>query len=244
MDWGGGSPEESTNWNLLIANRGSPAAKANGNGAYSLFAPYIKDPFLYKRPADPSVIFGTKAGPRCRSYSASQAVGTCWATVNPSGPYGIANGPVTGQWLADGDGDAQTYGYCYQKTSQMIRPGPANLWVFSCEHPDSINDAGLAVQIAYIHLGGSFIDCPGNLHGGAAPFSFADGHAQLRHWQGKILGKARFVNGRPGDSTDPGNEAFPYTDVNTSGDLTDLNWLQARTSYPRNPANQAGYPEP
>ena len=237
MDWSG---SYATNWQLLIANRGSPLANANG-GQYSLFTPYIKDPFMYKCPADPSMVVGVNHGPRCRSYSASQAVGTCWATVSSSGPYGRANGPVTGQWLGGGGGswnDSQDYGYCYQTTAQMIHPSPANLWVFSDEHPNSINDAGLAVQINEIHMGGDFIDCPTDLHNGSAPFSFADGHGQMHHWLGKILGKARFINGGAFD------DAFPTTDTATESDLSDLNWLQARTSYPRNPENQPGFPEP
>jgi prepilin-type processing-associated H-X9-DG protein len=149
----------------------------------------------------------------------------------------VANGPVTGQWLSGTLSDCQTYGHVYQKSSDMNRPSPAALFIFGEEHPDSINDAGLAVQIAETSVGGDFIDYPSNLHGGAGSFSFADGHAEIHKWLGPILGRAKFVQGGPESA------AFPNGTVGSnSGDLRDLNWLQARTSSPLNAAIPYLYP--
>jgi len=232
MDWGtfkvnGGYV--ATNWQWLITPPTAPAAITSG--FYSLFTPYISNPLYYKCPSDTSVVQG--AGPRVRTYSGSQAVGTCWVAAPGFNTY--SDGPVTGQWLNGSDDDAQTYGFCYQQVSQMIHPPPAKLMIFCEEHPDSINDWSFAAQIANYGLGGDFIDCPGNLHAGSAGFSFADGHAQLHRWQGSILGKARFLNGSIGEgSGGPFSYAFPNTTALQSGDLKDLNWLQSHTSYPRN----------
>ena len=221
MAWNdGGFPWSSTNRQLLITQRGS--ALANVTSDFSFFAPYIKDPSVYKCPCDPSTADG--GAPRCRSYSASQAVGTIWTTA---GSCVVAGNPVTGQWLSGNDNDCSRYGHTYGKYSGMNRPNPVNLFVFAEEHPDSINDSSLAVQIAYTGVGGSFIDLPSNLHGGAGSFCFADGHATIHKWLGPLVGRMKFVqNGSfPGNVTVGGN----------ANDLRDLNWLQSHTSSPVNP---------
>ena len=233
MDWGGNVINGfyvSTNLALLTTQPGQPLAQLTGY--YSLFTPYMKSAFTYRCPSDQSVITGV--GARVRTYSASQAVGTCWTA--PAGGNTVNNGAVTGQWLGGSGGvnNAQTYGYTYQKSSQMGKPGPARLWVFSEEHPDSINDSGLAVQIAQYTPGSQFIDCPANLHEGGVSFSFADGHAEKHKWLGPILAKAPFVNGSLGEAVGTTDTAaFPTKTCNAGPDLVDLNWLQARTSAPK-----------
>jgi prepilin-type N-terminal cleavage/methylation domain-containing protein len=249
MDWGvttAGPGYEATNLNLLIAQYpGLPSS--TGYNVYSLFAPYVKQPHSYKCPADPSMIMASPANPRVRSYSANQAVGTCWSAKSGWNTYN--NGPVTGQWLSDssaGTGDTQIppYGFVYQKTEQMTLPGPANLWVFADEHPDSINDGGLGVQIKNISLGNAvWIDMPTDLHVGACAFSFADGHAQIHKWVGPIMNHGKFVQGSLG-AGDLLSDAFPNMTATTSADLADINWIQARTSVPQIPANRYGYPQP
>jgi len=242
IDWGTASIPgvgyDATNWTLLITD---PPGLGN-SGIYSLFHPYIKNPFLYKCPADPSVVEASPISPRIRSYSASQAVGTCWLVPAGQTWNTHANGPVTGPWLDDGDDNNQTYGHCYQKASDMNRPSPANLWVFTDEHPDSINDSGFAVQIENTTiLTGRFIDTPTDLHDGAAPFSFADGHAEMHRWLGNELGRAPFIQGTLGQAVDGAAGTFAAAFENngrtiyatTVSDVRDLNWMQARTSYPR-----------
>ncbi len=224
-----GYPWTSTNWQMLITQYGSATYKATGD--CSFFTPYIHNPFVYKCPCDPST--ADRGGPRCRSYSASQAVGTIYSSGVP-GSCVVAGQAVTGQWLSGADSDCAKYGHTYGKAADMNRPSPANLWVFGEENPDTINDSGLAVQIATITPGGDFIDCPSNLHAGAGSFSFADGHAEIKKWMGPILGRAKFVQGG----------GFPNNTTvgNNSGDLKDLNWLQARTSAPLNASIPFLYP--
>jgi prepilin-type N-terminal cleavage/methylation domain-containing protein len=227
MSWNDSNPWPATNWAVLTWQHGSPAGQQTGY--YSFFVPYIPTPTAYKCPADPST--ADKGGPRCRTYAASQAVGTCWASLGNScsaapGHGGIAGGPVTGQWLSGSLSDCQSYGQVYNKDSMMNQPSPVNLWVFSEEHPDTINDSGLAVQISDWGSGGDFIDCPSNLHTGADSISFADGHAIIHKWQGKILGKAPFIQGNTGAG------AFPTTTCTAPGDIKDLVWLISHTSHP------------
>jgi prepilin-type N-terminal cleavage/methylation domain-containing protein/prepilin-type processing-associated H-X9-DG protein len=241
--WDGGTfmgGPVSTNWQLLLAMPGSSIAIASGVDAF--FAPYIKDPFIYRCPSDPSTATSV-AVPRVRSYSASQAVGTCFGAdgQNCASGNGYANGPVTGQWLDAAISDCQTFGFTYQKLSQMIRPSPARLWVFAEEHPDSINDDGLAEQIAEFNIGGVWIDIPSNLHNGAGSFSFADGHAEVHKWFGRLMSTLTFVQN--GGDASVNFEGATQMVADTASDLSDLNWIQARTSYPINPATAVGFPQ-
>jgi prepilin-type processing-associated H-X9-DG protein len=123
----------------------------------------------------------------------------------------------------------------------MVRPNPAYLWVFAEEHPDSINDSGLAVQIASTALSAPWIDIPSNLHNGACPFSFADGHAEMHKWQGRLMSTLKFVQN--GDVEDANYEGAGQPTVDTTSDLRDLNWIQARTSSPYNMAVNFPYPQ-
>jgi prepilin-type processing-associated H-X9-DG protein len=233
MSWTTNNPAN-TNWQYLIT---SPAPGSNPN-AYSpynsFFTPYIKDPSIYRCPADPSVVGGVA---RIRSYSANQAIGTCWTGVTTGCLYGQADQHVTGQWLpgAGGDNDCQDYGFTYQKLSQMVRPKPTTLFVFAEEHPDSINDSTLAVQIGQTDLGGgAWIDVPSNLHNGAGSFSFADGHAEIHKWVGRLMSTLTYVQN--GYVPEINYEGANQPTADTAADLKDLNWVQARTSAPINPS--------
>jgi prepilin-type N-terminal cleavage/methylation domain-containing protein/prepilin-type processing-associated H-X9-DG protein len=214
-----------TNW-VTVTMDWSPANTDNTNAAklvnptYSKLAYYIKNPACFKCPSDPS--FVVTRGPRVRTTSANQAVGTLW--VSACSGARPANGPVTGQWLTGANDDCQTTWQTYGKVSQMTKPGPAMTYVFLDENPDTINDAGFAVQCAGNTLGGGFIDLPGNLHSGSGGFAFADGHAELHKWLGPICLVPFVEGGLP--STDNRN-------ANTAADLADLNWLQQRTSAPK-----------
>lgn len=57
-------------------------------------------------------------------------------------------------------------------------PQPSKMFVLLDEHPDSIND-GYFLNRADEH---EWIDLPASYHNGAASFSYADGHSELRKW--------------------------------------------------------------
>ncbi len=69
-----------------------------------------------------------------------------------------------------------------KKIAQLGPPGAAKSWVFLDEHPDSINDAAFYVNPYATGAAGQWIDTPGSMHDGAATFSFADGHAEIKKW--------------------------------------------------------------
>jgi prepilin-type N-terminal cleavage/methylation domain-containing protein len=68
----------------------------------------------------------------------------------------------------------------YNKMSDMVTPSPVDLWVFTDEHPDSINDAWLLVDPTTTTSWGN--DLPGSYHDKANSLTFADGHSELHKW--------------------------------------------------------------
>jgi len=126
-----------------------------------LLGPYVKNPALYKCPADMSQgTLGTNKLPRVMSVSMSQS-------------FSYSN---------EGHMEDGTPGYWrhYQKSADMALPAPANLWVMIDENPDSLNDAAYAV--AMTPSGGRWQDGPSILHDGGCGFAFADGHSEIKQW--------------------------------------------------------------
>jgi prepilin-type processing-associated H-X9-DG protein len=65
---------------------------------------------------------------------------------------------------------------------------PVKTWVFIDEHPDSINDAACAVEMALPNATSArIIDYPASFHNGASGLSFADGHAEIHRWRGSKI---------------------------------------------------------
>jgi len=181
---------DNTNVNLLVDPK------------HSLLAPYIKNANCFHCPADRSVVTGE--GARVRSVSMSQAVGG------------------NGQWLDGGNSGsgASPNWRVYYKTGDMSVPGASMIWVFVDEHPDSINDAQLAVQMATTGPFAEIIDFPASYHGGACGFSFADTHAEIHKWIGHTIQPPEIFGGNP-----IGNNNNPCGDS-----AADVLWLQQRTS--------------
>jgi len=178
----------------------------------ALLAPYTgKNVSIYKCPADKR--FGrstarSTAGqivPAARTFAMSQAVGT--------DPYPPSRGklPVHGPWL-DGthshrrDGPWRTYG----KTTDIVRPTPAMLFVLLDENIYSINDAAFAVTM----VESKFLDGPGTFHNFACGIAFADGHSEIHRWRDP---RTVWTTG-----------AIIYNPPNP-----DVAWLQERTSAPK-----------
>jgi prepilin-type N-terminal cleavage/methylation domain-containing protein/prepilin-type processing-associated H-X9-DG protein len=90
---------------------------------------------------------------------------------------------------AVGDGSKYTgFGwnqwFVAKKTTDFNNPGPCQSWVFTDEHPDSIDDA-LLYTSSYPTT--SFTEMPANYHDGAAAITFADGHVVMQKWTGSVL---------------------------------------------------------
>jgi prepilin-type N-terminal cleavage/methylation domain-containing protein/prepilin-type processing-associated H-X9-DG protein len=120
--------------------------------------PYTKSLGIYKCPADIYECIVKISQPRVRSVAMNSYIG-------PTGS------------------DAKNKGakcYVYQKLSEIIHPGPAEVWVFVDEHPDSINDGWLTDDWPG---GGGWGDLPASYHAGACGIGFADGHAEIHKWR-------------------------------------------------------------
>jgi prepilin-type N-terminal cleavage/methylation domain-containing protein/prepilin-type processing-associated H-X9-DG protein len=182
--------------------RGQAGAGADfGGGA---LGPYVKSPGPYKCPADRSLAKeGPVMLPRVRTISMSQAIvlptDTSWVTA----PWRI-----------------------YYKSTDITSPAPVNLWVFTDENPDSINDAALAVDMACSGATARFQDGPSALHDGGCGFGFADGHSELHKWM-----DPRWL---AIDQTHYQDDFNFYATIPNSADVA---WLEFRTS-----ANTDGTP--
>lgn len=127
-----------------------------------LLGPYTQNPGIYKCPADIYLCLegGVKL-PRLRSNS--------------------MNGYLQGNGYRS---TSSSYFYpdyrCYNKMSDIISPTPVDLWVFTDEHPDSINDGWLIIDPTTQNSWGN--DLPGSYHDHANSLTFADGHSELHKW--------------------------------------------------------------
>ena len=151
----------------------------------------------------------------------NSAIGTRWYTGGKGGgpTIGAVGSPIGGGWLPGTYQDPQSTWQTYGKDSQFYRPGPANLWVLMDEHPDSINDASLAVQCGLTGASAIMVDYPASYHNGACGIAFADSHSEIHKWQ-DIRTKPN-VSGTllPLGVPQPNNP--------------DIAWLQMRTSVHR-----------
>jgi prepilin-type N-terminal cleavage/methylation domain-containing protein len=130
-----------------------------------LLWPYTQSLGIYKCPADNYSVGGA---PRLRSNSMNAFV---------TGGADIGNPNMANY--------ENTYHY-YRKMSDITTPSPVNLWVFTDEHPDSINDGWLVIDPGPSYP--VFVptrwnrDLPGSYHNRANSITFADGHSELHKW--------------------------------------------------------------
>jgi prepilin-type N-terminal cleavage/methylation domain-containing protein/prepilin-type processing-associated H-X9-DG protein len=87
---------------------------------------------------------------------------------------------------AVGDGAKFDFGgwptFWARRMSDFTAPGPSMSWVFSDEHPDSIDDSILYTDPDYATGSGIFTEMPGSDHGGSCGMAFADGHTEIHKW--------------------------------------------------------------
>jgi prepilin-type N-terminal cleavage/methylation domain-containing protein/prepilin-type processing-associated H-X9-DG protein len=70
-----------------------------------------------------------------------------------------------------------------RKMGDLQIPGPSESWLFTDEHPDSIDDAILYSNPGSTNGIGQFTELPSSDHGGACGMGFADGHAEIHKWK-------------------------------------------------------------
>ena len=104
----------------------------------------------------------------------------------------------------------------------MIHPGPADLWVFIDENPNSINDGAFICEpINQQNLTSPmWIDCPASYDNHGCGISFADGHAELKIWR-----DATVLSWGPAEGIPPGNPNYTRLAPQQNPDV-DLAWLE------------------
>ena len=192
-----------TSWvNTSQANEEEGWTALDGNtnmGLYTnaLLTPYVaKQIGIYKCPAD---TVPSANGMRLRSYSMNGQMGCVY---------------IVGHNLDEGAKQ-------YVKEADIIRPPPSMAFIFTDEHPGSINDGYLEVDSS----GGNFPDVPAGYLGGACGFSFADGHAEVHQWQTAALTTLPDVTVEYGKTVH--NPQVPGGTANL-----DWIWLSQRTAVP------------
>ncbi|MBI4657435.1 MAG: type II secretion system protein [Verrucomicrobia bacterium] len=146
---------------------------------------------IYKCPADKSTVtIGGKKYPRVRSISMNGNMnGDSWYTA-----------------------EIRTTHYTFRKYSEILRPAPAEAFVFLDEHPDGIDDGYFLVFVNRKEL---WANMPANYHNGACGFSFADGHAEIRKWKDPDTLSKKIV------ASPKGPRDVPWVQVRTSSPIKD-----------------------
>jgi len=127
---------------------------------YALFAPYLKDPRIYKCPPDRrTVLVGNRKVEQVRSYAMNCYIGTM--AGNFGRPIQI-------------DSSYRTY----LRSSQLSVVQPATRFLFMDVNPASICTSGFGVDMR----GDTFTHYPSSLHGGLGVVAFADGHVESHKW--------------------------------------------------------------
>ena len=144
----------------------SPTNPDNTNTLFLLNAkigPYTKSTGIYHCPADNHPVKRT-SGSTLRVRSVSM------------------NGFIEGGAYSKSSTAGSTWypGYFnYNKTTDVVTPGPTQVWLMNDEHPDSINDGW---EITDVTNPNSWTDLPASYHNGACGFNFCDGHSEVHKW--------------------------------------------------------------
>ena len=179
----------------------SPANAAVNTGykwiQFGLLYPYVGNVSPYHCPADTGSISAFGANyPQVRSASMN-------AWLGPISPF---NGVTTVE--------------SYDKDSDLVQPGPAQLFVFIDESPLSINDGSFVCEPGVL----DWIDFPATYHNGGGGLSFADGHAEIKRWTDQA------VLNLPSSGIQPGNPGFIRLPP-AQNPPRDLSFLQSASTY-------------
>jgi prepilin-type N-terminal cleavage/methylation domain-containing protein/prepilin-type processing-associated H-X9-DG protein len=199
MDWSGN--QQNTNLNFLTTGNFAVMGNYVAQSASIFACPAAR----YLSPVQRTLGWSQ----RCRSVVMNGAVGDGDKYESPA-PFGWTN------W------------YVAKKMSDFHAPGPSAVWVFSDEHPDSIDDA-LMYTANYAVT--KFIELPGSQHKGACGMGFADGHAEVHRWQGPVVNVP--VSYWNGSSRVP-QGALPNGRQQVDCSLTDPDMLYLAAHTPQN----------
>jgi prepilin-type N-terminal cleavage/methylation domain-containing protein/prepilin-type processing-associated H-X9-DG protein len=123
---------------------------------------YVKSTLVWKCPSD-NYQSAANPGPRVRSLSMNSVLGYKATIVNQSFP-------------------GRTYMQTASRLTELVRPGPALVFAFLDEHPDSINDSLYVMLAGRPPVAAEWQDLPASQHCGGGNLSFADGHSEIHKW--------------------------------------------------------------
>ncbi|MDB6068020.1 MAG: xcpT 2 [Pedosphaera sp.] len=104
--------------------------------------------------------------------------------------------------------------YWVKKLGDFTTPGPSQSWVFTDEHPDSVDDGILYTNPYFTNGTGQFTELPSSDHNGGCGMSFADGHSEIHKWlNSQTVTPVKYVN---------------QSQISVGND-PDLTWLAQRT---------------
>jgi prepilin-type processing-associated H-X9-DG protein len=191
------------------------------NPKYAALAPYIGSQYrIYKCPADNKYPWTDPAGmqfPTVRSCAMNFTVGTEDGFNLPIDPTVIFQYDGKDKWL--------TYG----RMSDMVNPGPANLFIFI--DVDQYSNVSALFWMNMSVQPTSWGQRPSVRHNFAGTFAFADGHGEIHKWT-----DARTGTIVPVFNSLIGRLDSEYVAEQGNPDNADILWLQAHTTALRNPA--------
>ena len=129
-----------------------------------------------------------------------------------------------GQFLTGGTNLNNPYYRQFLKMGQI--PQPAQIFVLTEEHPDSINDGYFLNKPNHLQ----WMDLPASYHNGAANLAFADGHLETHTW--------RFASTKPPARPDAAHLPFAVP----AAERADFDWLMARTTLYYSPLASSSSP--
>lgn len=162
---GSGQPRSSGPYLWVLGdNHGFPAALADTrylvDPKYALFAPYLKDPKIYRCPPDKRTMrYGNKDVVQVRSYAMNCYIGTL------PGNY---NRPV----------EINASFRTYTKATHLAIVQPSTRFLLMDVNPASICTSGFGMDMTQ----DVFTHYPSSLHNGVGVVAFADNHVESRKW--------------------------------------------------------------
>ena len=182
------------NWVGNVMSWGNDAQNTNPDLIKeAALGPYVgKNVGVYRCPADKEP---SAAGARVRSVSMNAYVGNTG--------FGA---PITFGWKQ------------FMKDTDFRNP--SGTFVFLDEHPDSINDGWFIFCTGgNPTLRNAWSDLPASYHNGAAGFSFADGHSEIKKWRNASTLRSVRKNTAGFPVPIPGNQK------------DDVEWVAERTTH-------------
>jgi prepilin-type N-terminal cleavage/methylation domain-containing protein/prepilin-type processing-associated H-X9-DG protein len=171
-------------------------ADASGN-LVSPIARYVPNADVWKCPADKEPAAN---GPRVRSLAMNGALFGSPVTVSsPAYPVG------------------RNYQPTVKKLVQL--KSPTDVFVAVDEHPDSINDSVFMFDPGKLPPLYSWRDLAASYHNGAAGFSFADGHSEIKKWKDQSTMQPTLRQSKPWGNALP------------APDSQDLQWMNDKMPW-------------